>query len=309
MDTLTNVLDTLHFGSAFYFSTVYSPPWSIAIPTYKNVARFHYVTQGTCWVRIEGVDQPMLLRDGEMIIVPHGCAHIMSYEADSEPMMLDDVLAAVQYDGGGKLLLGEPDPVASTRLVCGHFEFSQAYSHPLIQNLPPYIVINENNSSEYSWLKDSLRFMEHVATEGQLGSEAILKRLSEIVFIQSIKHWSATHEIDTGFVAALNDKQLSKCLTAFHSHYCGDWSIERMAEQAGMSKSLFSDKFKRFLNISPMQYVAHWRMQNAQRLLLESNHNLEQIANLVGYETVASFSKAFKRVLGISPGEYRRSNV
>ncbi|CAA0096361.1 RCS-specific HTH-type transcriptional activator RclR [BD1-7 clade bacterium] len=309
MDTLTKVLDSLHFESSFYFSTHFAPPWSVEVPQYKNVARFHYVTQGRCWVRIPTLDQPLLLNDGDLIIIPHGSKHILSVEPDLAPLALDDALEAANYDGSGYLEIGDAHHALSTQLVCGHFEFSDEFTHPLVEYLPDTIVINENDGMEYTWLKDSLRFMAHIAKNKNLGNGAIIKRLSEIIFIQSIKHWNEREQIQGGFLVALNDPQLSKSLRAFHDNYSANWTVESLASRAGMSRSLFSGRFKEYLNLSPMQYVTYWRMQNAQRLLIETGTSIDLIASAIGYETLASFSKAFKRTVGISPGEYRKTKV
>ena len=210
-------------------------------------------------------------------------------------------------DGDGFLEIGSANASGNTQLVCGHFEFDEKFRHPLVQQLPTYIVINENNGTEYTWLKDSLKFMSHIARNRQLGSGAIIKRLSEIIFVQAVKHWSYKQGSQEGFLAALNDPQLSKSLRAFHDDFSANWTVEDLASRAGMSRSLFADRFKAYLQLSPMQYVTHWRMQNALGLLTGSRTSLEQIANLVGYESLASFSKAFKRTMGVNPSEYRSS--
>lgn len=336
MDTLTRVLDLLRFNGAFYFATNFNAPWGIEVPTYKNVARFHYVTQGCCWVRIQGLKKARKLSKGDLIIIPHGATHILSDGPETAAITLDDAFTQTGYDGHGLFQLGEsletvsaasqhqtihnsaiisdhhaqrePQPLA-TQLVCGHFEFNEEYRHPLIDFLPPSIICNENDETELSWLKESLRFLENVAKSEQIGSSAIIKRLSEIIFIQSIRFWHDGQDKNDGFLAALNDPQLSKGLRAFHNDYSAEWTVERLAQQSHMSRSLFSDRFKQYLNLSPMQYVTHWRMQNAKRMLSESDINLEKIASDIGYESLASFSKAFKRIVGENPGEYRRKRV
>ncbi|MGH1484788.1 MAG: AraC family transcriptional regulator [Cellvibrionaceae bacterium] len=309
MDTLSKILDLLRFNGAFYFATNFNAPWSIQVPPYKRVARFHYVTQGHCWVRIGGVEEPKLLSVGDLIIIPHGATHILSDQPDAEPITLDAAFTQADYDGQGVFQFGENENNHGTQLVCGHFEFNDEYRHSLIDYLPQCIICNENAGTELSWLKDSLRFLAHVAKTDQMGSSAIIKRLSEIIFIQSIRFWNDDQNNQEGFLAALNDSHISKGLRAFHNDYAADWTVEKLAEEANMSRSLFSNRFKEYLKLSPIQYVTHWRMQNAQRLLSESTLSIEQIASDVGYESLASFSKAFKRGVGKNPGEYRREHL
>lgn len=306
MDTLSRVLDLLRFNGTFYYATNFNAPWGFAVPSYKQVARFHYVTQGHCWVRINGIAEPQRLSAGDLIIVPHGAAHILSDTPDAEPISLDEAVAQAGYEGQGIFHFGEGLDNHDTQLVCGHFEFNEQHKHPLLDSLPSHIICNENAGSELSWLKDSLRFLAHVAQSEPVGSSAIIKRLSEIIFIQSIRFWHSTQTNKNGFLAALNDGQVAKGLLAFHNDISADWTVEKLAASSHMSRSLFSDRFKHYLDVSPMQYVTQWRMQNARRILSETDIALERIATETGYESLASFSKAFKRTVGKNPGEYRR---
>lgn len=305
MDTLSRILDLLHFEATFYYVTNFQSPWGVEIPAYRNVARFHYVAQGACWVRIEGVE-PRLLLPGDIIIIPHGARQILSDTADRVPTPLEQAYVEAGYDGGGFFQIGETTSVHDTQLICGHFEYEDMFRHPLVDNLPVCIVRNENDGQEFSWVKDILRFMSHTAKHQSDGSAAILKRLSEVIFIQAVRFWQTSSDDSAGFVAALADAQLSRGLKAFHDEPAGNWSVEKLARISGMSRSLFAEHFKHYLGLTPMQYVTQWRMQNARQLLGDGGHSMESVATHVGYESVAAFSKAFKRVLGLNPGEYRR---
>ena len=306
MDILSKILNSLHFNGTFYFATNFHSPWSVEVPDYKNVARFHYVTQGTCWVRIEGVDPPQLLASGDIIVIPHGTRHILSDTADREPITLDEAFARERYDGQGIFKIGEGVSPHDTQLVCGHFEFSELFDHPLITHLPGCIIKHENEGIDFSWIKETLRFLSHTATTQHDGSTAIIKRLSEVIFIQVIRFWNTQKENRKGFIAALNDQHLSKGLKAFHEDYAAPWTVERLARESSMSRSLFSDRFKQYLDLSPMQYVTNWRMQSARQILIQSDLPLDGIAQQVGYDSAAAFSKAFKRLFNQNPGEYRR---
>ncbi len=309
MDALSRVLDLLHFDAVFYFATNFSAPWSIQVPSYKRVARFHYVTQGHCWVKADDMNEAKLLSVGDLIIIPHGVSHILSDQPNSESMPLDEAFAQANYQGEGIFQFGSETSQHDTQLVCGHFEFDENYRHPLVDYLPPYIIRNENDGANFSWMKDSLRFMAHVARSDQVGSTAIIKRLSEVIFIQSIRFWHQEQGKQAGFLAALNDPNISRGIEAFHNNYAAEWTVEKLAERACMSRSLFAEKFKQYLNLSPMQYVVNWRMQYACKMLSENKLSLDQVASTIGYESLASFSKAFKRTIGQNPGEYRKSRL
>ena len=306
MDTLSTILDSLHFNGTFYFATNFHSPWSVEVPKYKNVARFHYVTQGTVWIRIEGSDTPQLLSSGDLIVIPHGARHILSDTSDRAPISLDEAFAQESYDGHGIFQIGGSVLPHDTQLVCGHFEFIEQFKHPLITHLPIHIIKRDSDGIDYSWLRETLRFLSHTATKQSDGSSATIKRLSEVIFIQVIRFWSQSSDTKKGFIAALNDKQLSNGLKAFHENYADEWTVEKLARESSMSRSLFSDRFTQYLDIPPMRYVTNWRMQNAQHMLTESDLPLDSVARAVGYESAAAFSKAFKRMFAQNPGEYRR---
>lgn len=307
MDTLSNILNMLNFNGAFYYATDFHAPWSIQVPAYKQVARFHYVVQGHCWVRMGNDEKPRLLTGGDIVIIPHGQTHVLSDSADAVPVALEAALQQSNYDGQGVFSFGDPDTSNTTKLVCGHFEFDEDFNHPLVDSLPSIISCNENAGMEFSWLKDSLQFLSHVARSDQMGAHSIIKRLSEIIFIQSVRYWHQQQSKDEGFIAALQDNHISKSLKQFHEDYACDWTVEKMASASGMSRSLFSERFRTALGMTPMAYVAQWRMQVAKKLLNESALSIDQIAATVGYESFASFSKAFKRITEVNPGEYRRN--
>lgn len=303
---MSRILDLLHFNGTFYFTTNFHSPWSVEVPRYKNVARFHYITQGICWVRIEGVDEPQLLSSGDLIVIPHGTRHILSDSPERAPITLDEAFAQENYTGQGIFKIGEDISPHDTQLVCGHFEFAEHFKHPLISHLPSHIIKHENEGVELTWLKDTLRLLSHTAMSQHDGSSAIIKRLSEVIFIQMIRFWNQNSSVKKGFIAALNDQHLSNSLKAFHENYADNWTVEKLAKESSMSRSLFSDRFKQYLDLSPMQYVTNWRMQCAKQMLTETNLPLESIANKVSYESAAAFSKAFKRLFDQNPSEYRR---
>lgn len=306
MDALSKILDLLHFNGTFYFATDFHTPWSVEVPKYKNVVRFHYVTQGSVWVRIEGIDEPQLLSSGDIIVIPHGAKHILSDTPDRAPTSLDEAFTQASYDGQGVFQIGEGNLSYGTQLVCGHFEFVELFKHPFVSHLPKHIIKRESDGIDFFWLKDTLKLLSHTATTQHDGSSAIIKRLSEVIFIQVVRFWNTQKKPDKGFIAALNDENISNGLQAFHDDYAADWTVEKLARESSMSRSLFADRFKQYLDLSPMQYVTNWRMQSARQILIETSLPLDSIAQKVGYDSAAAFSKAFKRMFDRTPGEFRR---
>jgi len=306
LDTLSKTFGSLRFDGTFYFATNFQDDWSVEVPRYKNVAHFHYVTQGACWVRVEGVDEPKLLSSGDIIVIPHGARHILSRTEDRLPISLDEAFAQTNYNNQGAFQIGDSGSSQATQLVCGHFEFTELFKHPFLTHLPSYIVKRENDGLDFSWMKDTLKFLSYTATTQHDGISAIIKRLSEVIFIQVVRFWNTHKNPNKGFLGALNDQHLSNGLRAFHEDYAAHWTVEKLARESNMSRSLFADRFKQYLDLSPMQYVTNWRMQVAKQKFSESDLSLDNIAGEVDYDSAPTISKAFKCMFGHNPGEFRK---
>lgn len=273
------------------------------MPPKGHVARLHIVTGGHGWVQVEGQSENVPIANGDLVIIPHGAGHIIRGAPDTPPRMLDDVLSDVNYPGNGPLIYGGNGP--STRLVCGELGFDDAI-HPLITDLPPLLYVSSKDSRSNMWLDSTLSLIAHEAITNQTGSLAILNRLAEIIFIQTIRALANAPETKIPFLAALNDPQISLALGAIHRQPAAYFTIEKLGKIAGMSRSSFSNRFSELVGMTPYQYLTLTRMQLASRALSASNEPLMAISESVGYQSEAAFSTAFKRFFGVRPGEYRK---
>lgn len=307
MDVLSGIVDVLKFRAAFYFTTAFTPPFGIQVPSHANVARFHYATGGDCWVRVEGVDQPMLLTPGDLLVVPHGAAHVLSDSPNTPVTHIDQVLSETAYSGDGDLVFGGPDTTRTTRLVCGHFEFSGDFRHPLVEQLPAILFVERAKAIDFSWFDDALRLLAHEAGSDRPGAQAMVRRLAEVLFIHTVRVWHEKQGPQSGFVAAAADRNVGRSLTAFHRNPEVRWTLETLAKEGGMSRTLFVEKFGAMVGMPPMQYVTEWRMQQARRLLQDTVLPIEEIAERAAYGSVAAFSRTFKKTIGASPGAVRRA--
>ena len=305
MDVLTDVLDNLLFHANFYFRTDLTLPWGIYVPPEKHVARFHIVTRGHGWIRVDGQATSVPIANGDLVIVPHGAGHTIADDPSTSPQALDDVLSEVSYTGVGPLVYGDGGP--STGLVCGEFSFDDAI-HPLFTGLPPLLHITANANRDKMWLDSTLRLISHEALAEQLGSLAIINRLAEIIFIQVVRSSANALESEIPFLAALADPQLNRALSAIHHQPSAQWSVEKLGHVAGMSRSSFSNRFSELIRMTPHQYLTLVRMQHASRTLAKTDKPIIAVALSTGYKSEAAFSTAFKRHFGIRPGEYRRQH-
>ncbi len=304
MDALTDILNTLRMHGSLYFRTELSAPWGVAVPEKGKAARFHIAIRGQCWLHVEGKEQPIFLSNGDLVIIPHGAAHILSDGPETTARPLQDVLSDTQYAGQGTLIYGGGGPGCT--LVCGEFAFDERESHPLLENLPSVLCITADQSHNAKWLDSVMSFVAHEAANMHPGAHAIIDRLSEIIFIQAVRLTLEHSKQNIPFLSAFTDKRINAVLTQIHVDPAFKWSVENLGRIANMSRSAFSNRFSELVGMSPLQYLMFVRLQKASRLLLESALSLAQISESVGYQSEAAFSLAFSRQFGCRPGEYRK---
>lgn len=307
MDVLSDILGALRLRGTLYFSTEFGRPWGLRVPAFQRVARFHLVVRGTTWVRVMPDHPPIELDTGDMVLVPHGAEHVLADTPDTPCRTVDEVLEEAGFTGEGTLVHGGEDRGAPTRLVCGHFEFDEGFDHPFLAQLPPALVVRWEEAVQGSPLEDVFRFITREVREGGPGHEAVIRRLSEVLFVQAVRFWAESADHEQGVLAALAHPGLGKALQAIHAEPAERWTLETLARKAAMGRTAFAERFRDVVGETPYQYLTSWRIQHARRLLAESHLTLERIARRVGYESAVSFSRAFKREMGVAPGGYRRS--
>lgn len=306
MDTLSDILSTLRLQGTLYFHTEFRPPWGLRVPRFRRVARFHMVVRGTCWVRVIGGGDPVLLEAGDMILVTNGEEHVLADTPDTPCRMVDDVVREAGFTGHGALVLGGSDQGGPTRLVCGHFEFDDTFEHPFLDQLPPAIVVRSDEQVSNPGLEEAFQFVaREVRTDGP-GNGAVVTRLSEVLFVQAVRHWVEHADNETGIVAALRDPGLGQALAAVHTAPTTQWTLEALGRVAAMGRTAFATRFRQVVGMTAMEYLTAWRMQLAKRMLGETHLSVDQIAARVGYDSAASFSRVFLRHVGARPGSYRR---
>ena len=193
---------------------------------------------------------------------------------------------------------------APTTIVCGSLSFDRASLKPITQLLPSFILIRADQARTFA-LHNTMQALASEMADQVPGSEIVATRLAEVLFIQVLRaHIASEPERNQGWLRAVFDPQIGTALTAFHDSVGAPWTVESLSEAAGVSRSAFAVRFKELLGQTPLEYVTEWRMQKAMQLLEQRDKKLVDVARSVGYESDAAFSKAFKRVVGASPGEY-----
>jgi AraC-like DNA-binding protein len=303
VDVLTDVLETLRARGACYARLEAKSPFGVALPSSSNAA-FHLVLEGTCVLRMEG--QPDIeLAGGDLVAIPHGLPHALVDHPSTAPQRLSELLGQCRRPGPASLEIGGRG--ALTTLVCGKIEFEEPAGHPLLAALPTVIHLRGGSSSLVEWLAPTLGFIASEAGSTRPGAQTVVSRLADVLFIQIVRgHLASAPPETSGWLGALSDPQIGAALGLIHENPASGWTVQSLAESAGMSRSAFATRFNRLVGEPPLHYLTRWRMQKAQRLLRDGRSSLGDVAASVGYDSEAAFSKAFKRAVGAAPGAYRR---
>jgi transcriptional regulator GlxA family with amidase domain len=194
----------------------------------------------------------------------------------------------------------------ASRFVCGYMSCDPYLSRPILSGLPPVFKVNIRTDRSGHWLENSIIHLVEEAASGRVGSEAMLAKLSEALFIDTLRRYvSALSEQERGWLAGARDPIVGKSLGLLHSRLAHPWTIADLADEVGVSRSALVERFTRYLSEPPMTYLTRWRLQIAARLLENTSRGIAEIANAVGYESEAAFNRAFKREFGQPPGRYR----
>jgi len=304
-DVLTDVLQTVRVGAACYGRLEATAPWGLHAGASED-AKFHVVLQGECWLSVEGLGEPMRLSAGDLVALPHGHAHSLGNAPETDPRSLDSLVACKPCGESGPLRIGGGGD--ETTLVSGRFRFEDRKNNPLLAVLPPVITLAGKSCQTIHWLEPTLKFIACEAASGRPGAQTVISRLADVLFIQIVRgHLANLPANSAGWLGALTDTQIGSALGLIHQHPEQNWTVQSLATKVAMSRSAFAARFTRLVGEPPLQYITRWRMQKAAGLLREGTATLGEIAQRVGYDSEAAFSKAFKRALGSAPGAYRRA--
>jgi AraC-like DNA-binding protein len=315
MDPLSDVLRAVRLTGAVFFDVRASGPWvaeappghSIVgriVPGADHLISYHVVAHGSCWGH--AIDEPPLkLSAGDVIVFPHGHPHVLS----SAPGMRGTAdLSLYRHPSDGRLpfaLTMGSGETELARLVCGFLGCDARPFNPLLAALPP--VIHMNDGGPRGAIGELVRVALSEAAQPRPGSECVLGRLSELMFLDVVRRYLATlPEERAGWLAALRDRPVGRALEVLHARPARAWTLELLARDVGLSRSVLAERFTALVGQPPMQYLARWRMQLAAHDLVASLDSVADVADRVGYASEAAFGRAFKKVVGIPPGQWRK---
>jgi AraC-like DNA-binding protein len=315
MDAFSQILSGIQLSGAVFFRAEFSEPWGLSTPSAKVMAAiagvgaehlvvlYHLVIDGGAVIELlDG--QRTELNPGDIVVFPHGDPHHMSCGAGARPFpnygISDKIkvrdLSPLRAGGGG----------GTSRFVCGYMTCDPRLSRPILSGLPPVFKVNIRTDPSGLWLENSILHLVEEAASGRIGSDAMLAKLSEALFVDTLRRYVASlPEQQTGWLTGVRDPIVGKSLALLHGRIAHPWTIENLADEVGISRSALVKRFTRYLAEPPMTYLTRWRLQVAARSLERTALGVAEIAAEVGYESEAAFNRAFKRDFGKPPGRYR----
>jgi AraC-like DNA-binding protein len=302
MDALSTVLEATRLKGVVYSKFPLAAPWGLDIIQDQN-SQFWRLVSGSCTVGSPD-GRIIEMNEGDLVFIPHGSAHWIADKATSLRMPSPEFVKARR--AGTPVFASDGDV---TNLIAGHFEFDYQPLHPFLKDLPPIIHIRQYLTENQLLVKQVTQLMLEELNNERPGSDVMLKCLSEIMFINIIRAYLEQAVPDKGFLSALNDSRISKALKLMQDAPQNNWTLESLASEIGMSRSVFFNQFKKLVHETPLSYLTNWRIRQAQKLLMANRSNISQIAANVGYQSEAAFNRIFKSKTGQTPAVYRRSKL
>jgi AraC-like DNA-binding protein len=297
MDPLSDVLSLLKPRSYISGGFEVAGDMAIQFPKHQGI-KCYAVVSGQCWLSMESVPDAVLLTAGDCFLLPRGLPFCLTTDLSLTPVDFSTLLSArkigdmvSQHEGGGRYIVG------------GHFLLTGSHADMLLGSLPPIVHIRkESDKAAMRW---SLERMREELRDPQPGGTLIAQQLAYMMLIQALRlHLADEAGSGVGWLFALADKQMSAAITCMHDDPGHPWTLQKLAERVGMSRSIFALRFKEKVGATPMEYLTRWRMLVAGDRLKNSNDSISVIASSLGYESESAFGKAFKRVMSCSPKQY-----
>jgi len=318
MQALSDILKAARLTGGVFLNAEFTAPWCVATEVTRELCApflgaaahlipYHYVVDGELSVSVEG-HAPVALRAGDIVMFPKNDRHVMGSDLSLRPVFGREVIQppqrgsvyTIRHGGGG----------AVTRMICGYLGCDDAYSSPVISSLPATMKLKVEEAGPAEWIRSTFQYAANEVIEDRPGSETVLAKLGELLFVEAVRRYvEALPAEQTGWLAGLRDPAVARALALMHGDIARSWTVDELGRQAGLSRSALADRFTRMLGVAPMHYLAHWRMQVAAQELRGTTASLAQVAERVGYDSEAAFSRAFKKTFGSAPATWRRNQT
>jgi AraC-like DNA-binding protein len=315
MDALSDALKVMRLTGGLFLHAELCAPWCVSskirprmcashLGDDAQIIPYHFVLEGRMCVRTEdGVE--FEVASGESVLLPRNDWHLLGSDVKL-PAVASEEVVEVPADGGlASIMLDNAGP--RTRIVCGYLGGEQVQGHPIMEALPSALHLDSRSGGSAEWIRNTFQFAAEQIAAGHQGSEAMMGKLSELLFVEAIQLYVRTiDESGRGWLAGLKDPFVSRALGLMHARIEEPWTVDKLGREIGLSRSALAGRFNEVIGLPPMQYLTNWRIHVAARRLIDSNKPVLQVAQEVGYDSEASFTRAFKRVMNVPPGAWRR---
>src|SRR6186713_2966981 len=313
MDVLSEVLRVVKLEGALFFNAEFSAPWCLSStgsagmspflsPAPRHLIMYHFLTEGRAYARLPDGGR-VELNAGDIVILPNGDSHFLGNGSPVKPVdsfrtfskNLSEGLKVVRFGGKGEV----------TRFVCGYLACDPRLSEVFLAGLPPLLKVNVSGDPSGRWLEQSIRFSVDEVNGSNAGSGLVLARLSEVLIVETLRRYiNSLPAGQTGWLAGARDPMVGQALALLHRDPAKPWTISDLAKQVGLSRTRLAERFRHYLQDSPMAYLAKWRLKLGAEILQSTEHSVAEIALTVGYGSEAAFNRAFKREFDCPPAQY-----
>jgi AraC-like DNA-binding protein len=318
MDVLSDLLRAVRLTGAIFFEMRNQAPWvghsphssaiaAAVMPDAEHVINFHAVLSGSCYAALAPTPERYeLLQAGDIVVFPHGDANFLcsapgmtaSPDLSLYSRPTDRHLPFVLRLNGGS--------AEQCQVICGYLGCDRRPFNPLLDALPQMLYAPISAMGQ-SWLASLIRVAADESEAGSAGGETMLAKLAELMFVEVVRKYLDHLPSDApGWLSGLRDRQVGQALRLIHGEPARDWTLDALAREVSLSRSVFANRFGHYVGVTPMQYVARWRMQLAARRLEVPGLSIAQVGAEVGYESEAAFNRAFKKYVGTPPGAWRK---
>lgn len=272
----------------------------------EHVVFFHWLIAGRCKARLAAGGETFEVAAGDLLLMPNDELHLLGSDLQLEPVSagglitppLSDGLLRIEHGGGGE----------ATRFVCGFLACDKRLCRPVLEALPHMLRVPLGNDPAAAWFKSLLRLGAQETAAPRPGSDTVLAKLSELLFVEAIRRYCESMPAEqTGWLAGLRDRFVGKTLTLMHQNPGQAWTVDELASAVGLSRSALAQRFTELIGQPPMQYLTRWRLTVAAQRLRTDSASLATVAEQVGYDSEAAFNRAFKREFGMPPATWRRT--
>lgn len=329
MDAFSALLEEVHLHGANYYYLHGHGDWQFQLTPPEDLMVFYVVLSGSFHVHIE--DQTVAAKAGDMLMLPRSIQHHCSAESADTAQIhhATELMPLLPQDNNQPVQVGNGFMNAQAILVL--CEYDQDMAKPLLNALPsilpepksavasteskPQVGFSMAFSSTHfdihsEIVKIGLAYLSLEARAERMGKATMINRLISMLMVECLREYiEGLNKESDNWLLALTDANLAKAIGVMHSHPEENWSINSLAEIAGMSRSSFAERFKQVVGEPPLTYLTSYRLRLAARFLRLEQYSIGRISELVGYASDSTFSQAFKREYNISPMQYRQQFI